>query len=123
MPFTHPRMIRERQTIDAMFAIYCRDQHAASRGELCGQCQALRDYAVERLDRCPFQENKSTCANCAVHCYKPEMRQRVRQVMRYAGPRMLLRHPLLAVRHMLDGKRPTPTLPKRAPAAKKDGAS
>jgi len=120
MPLTHPRMRRERKTIESMFAIYCRDQHAAPSGELCGECQALQDYALQRLERCPFQENKPTCANCAVHCYKPEMREQVRQVMRYAGPRMLLRHPVLAVRHLMDGKRHTPALPKRVPAAKKD---
>jgi hypothetical protein len=37
--------------------------------------------------------------------------------MRYAGPRMLLRHPVLALRHVADGKRPAP--PK--PANKKAG--
>jgi len=120
MPLTHPRMRRERKTIESMFAIYCRDQHAAPSGELCGECQALQDYALQRLERCPFQENKPTCANCAVHCYKPEMREQVRQVMRYAGPRMLLRHPMLAVRHLMDGKRRTPALPKRVRSAKKD---
>jgi len=120
MPLTHPRMRRERKTIESMFAIYCRDQHAAPSGELCGECHALQDYALQRLERCPFQENKPTCANCAVHCYKPEMREQVRQVMRYAGPRMLLRHPMLAVRHLMDGKRRTPALPKRVRSAKKD---
>ena len=123
MPFTHPRMRRERKTIESMFAIYCRDQHAAPAGELCGECQALQDYAIERLDRCPFQENKSTCANCAVHCYKPEMRQKVRQVMRYAGPRMLLHHPILAVRHMLDGRRVAPALSRRRPGVRKNASN
>ena len=120
MPLTHPRMRRERITIESMFAIYCRDQHAAPQGTLCGECQALQEYAVERLDRCVYQENKPTCANCPVHCYKPDMRQKVRQVMRYAGPRMMLRHPILAVRHMLDGKRKAPPLPKRRAAAKNE---
>jgi hypothetical protein len=120
MPITHPRMRRERQTIESMFAIYCRDRHATTAGLLCGECEALRDYALQRLERCPFQENKPTCANCAVHCYKPEMRQKVRQVMRYAGPRMLLRHPILAVRHMLDGRRKAPALARHRLAAKKD---
>jgi hypothetical protein len=112
-------MIRERKTIESMFAIYCRDQHAALHGVLCADCQALQDYAVQRLDRCPFQEDKPTCANCIVHCYKPEMRQQVRRVMRYAGPRMLLRHPILAMRHMLDGKRRAPALSRQV-TAKKD---
>jgi|WetSurMetagenome_2_1015567.scaffolds.fasta_scaffold606851_2 hypothetical protein len=109
MPFTHPRMRRERQTIEAVIEIFCRGRHKSARGSLCGECQALQDYALQRLDRCPFQETKSTCANCTVHCYKPEMRRRVREVMIYAGPRMLLRHPILAILHLLDGRREAPS--------------
>ena len=33
------------------------------------------------------------------------MREEVREVMRHSGPRMLRRHPLLAVAHLLDGRR------------------
>ena len=109
MPFTHPRMKRERRTIEAMSEIYCHAQHGTRGAELCADCRELRDYAVQRLDRCPFQETKSTCANCAVHCYKPDMRERVRAMMRFAGPRMLLYHPILAIWHLwVDGHRKAP---------------
>jgi len=117
MPITHPRLRREAQTISAMFQIYCRAHHEDSSGGLCPDCQALQEYAQARLERCPFQADKPTCAKCTVHCYKPEMRARVRVVMRYAGPRMLLRHPILAIRHLLDGRRAAPALPKRHTAA------
>ena len=102
-------MDREKKTIAAMLRIYCRHHHA-TKGELCEQCTELRDYAIRRLDRCPFGIDKPTCANCHVHCYKPEMRDRVRQVMRFSGPRMLLRHPILALLHMLDGRKPAPDI-------------
>ena len=82
---------------------------------MCGACQQIMDYANLRLVRCPFQEGKTTCAKCPVHCYKPEMRARVREVMRYAGPRMLYRHPVLAVHHLLDGRRDQP-IKKNEPA-------
>ena len=98
----HPRMAREERTVEAMIRLYCHDHHAGHDG-LCVACGALADYARERLANCPFQENKPTCAKCAVHCYRPAMRERVRTVMRYAGPRMLIRHPVLAVMHLLDG--------------------
>jgi hypothetical protein len=75
---------------------------------LCSDCAALVEYAHRRLDRCPFQEKKTTCANCPVHCYKPEMRDKVRRVMRYAGPRMAYQHPLLALFHFFDGFRKNP---------------
>jgi hypothetical protein len=105
MPVEHPRLRRERQTIQAMFHIYCRDAHMLPGGGLCPACQELEDYALARLARCPFHENKPVCAKCPVHCYKPDMRARVRVVMRHAGPKMLLYHPILALRHLLDGWR------------------
>ena len=103
----HPRMRREEKTVAAMVRIYCRDHHAAPDG-LCDDCRALLAYAHERLRRCPYQERKSTCAKCPIHCYKPAMREQMRAVMRYAGPRMLLRHPLLAVLHLIDGLKKAP---------------
>lgn len=106
------RLRRERRTIAAMIAIYCRDHHHA-RG-LCESCAALRAYADERLDKCVYGLEKPTCVNCPIHCYKREKREAVRDVMRYAGPRMLKRHPILAVMHLLDGRRPVPErVPRR----------
>ncbi|MGC9398317.1 MAG: nitrous oxide-stimulated promoter family protein [Anaerolineae bacterium] len=100
----HPRLKRERQTIRAMIRLYCRDKHSPP-GDLCPACEALLHYAYHRLDKCPFQESKPTCANCPIHCYAPDKRAQIRTVMRYAGPRMLWRHPILALRHLLDGLR------------------
>jgi hypothetical protein len=94
-------MARERKTVEAVIGLYCK-RHHAPKGPLCPECQALLQYALERLDNCPFQEHKTPCANCPVHCYRPEMRARIRAVMRYAGPRMLLHHPILAVQHLWD---------------------
>lgn len=104
----HPRMTREARTIEAMIHIYCRDQHG-TRGGLCPECATLQEYAGLRLEKCPFQEAKTTCAKCPVHCYRPAMREQIRVVMRYAGPRMLWRHPVLAIMHLLvDSRRDTP---------------
>jgi hypothetical protein len=97
------RIEREKRTIRAMIAIYCRTHHAADG--LCAECEELLGYAVCRLDRCPFGANKTTCARCPIHCYKPAMRERIRTVMRYAGPRMLYKHPVLALWHLLDNRR------------------
>lgn len=108
----HRRIKRERKTIKVMIDIYCRDHHNA-RYNLCPECQELLDYAMKRLEKCPFRENKPTCANCTIHCYKPEMREKVRAVMRYAGPRMMRPHPILSLFHFIDGRRETPEMPKR----------
>ena len=110
------QLTTERRTIDAMIEIYCHGNHEAAR-ELCQECAALGAYAQERIDNCPFGEDKPTCVQCPIHCYKPEAREQVRTVMRYAGPRMLVHHPLLAMRHKLRGQREVPEHPRR----KRDG--
>jgi len=98
------RLVRERQTIAAMVGLYCRDHHRPPNG-LCVACRALLDYAMARLEHCPFGAWKPTCAKCPVHCYQQAMREKVKDVMRYAGPRMLLRHPILSLLHQLDALR------------------
>ncbi|HTX69755.1 MAG TPA: nitrous oxide-stimulated promoter family protein [Thermoleophilia bacterium] len=103
------RLAREEKTIAAMIALFCRDHHgtaAADSGDgLCAECTELLDYARVRLERCRYGADKPACANCETHCYKPAMRERVREVMRYSGPRMMRRHPVLAVAHLVDGRR------------------
>jgi hypothetical protein len=103
----HPRMIRERRTVEAMIAIRCHGLHGTTRG-LCEECEGLQEYVWQRLQRCPFQVGKTTCAQCPIHCYQRTRREEIRAVMRYAGPRMLYRHPILALRHMLDGLQKEP---------------
>ena len=98
------RLQREAHTVAAMIRRYCRDRHHTTDG-LCPECAELLAYARRRLARCPFQERKTTCGKCPVHCYAPAMRERIREVMRCAGPRMLFSHPLLALMHLLDGLR------------------
>lgn len=104
-----PRITREKRTVEVMMRIFCRDHRARSEG-LCGRCTRLLDYAHRRLDTCPFQGAKPACNRCRVHCYSPCMRDRVKAVMRYAGPRMLARHPVLSLFHVLDKWRKVPSL-------------
>jgi hypothetical protein len=107
------RMSREQTTVEAMIALYCQAQHAGHgrNGDLCPECQALQNYARLRLEKCPFQAGKTTCAKCPIHCYQPDKRAEIRAVMRYAGPRMLLHQPVLALLHLADGLRQRPTHP------------
>lgn len=117
MSARHPRKIREYRTIAAMIRIYCRAHHHAGAVP-CQACSQLLDYADRRLDTCPFHEDKPVCNKCTVHCYSKSMRERVRAVMRFSGPRMLYRHPWLALRHLLDTRRPAPEL-RKTPTSKK----
>lgn len=95
---------REKQTVALMIRIYCRKNHGTKQ-ELCHECKALSDYADQRSDKCPFMETKTFCSNCKVHCYKPEMREKIRDVMRFSGPRMIFHHPVMAVRHVIETKK------------------
>ena len=106
----HPRITREKKTIDKMVHIYCKAHHETKDGKLCPECTDFLEYALARLDKCPFQEEKSTCGKCLVHCYQPQMREKAKKIMRYSGPRMLLHSPGLALRHMFDGRKKPLTL-------------
>ena len=89
----------EARTISAMIEIYCHAHHGKRQG-LCPECLELEEYALKRLACCPFGEHKPACADCRIHCYKPAMKERIRIVMRFSGPRMLLHHPVLAFEHL-----------------------
>lgn len=106
------RIQREKKTISAMMVIFCHDHHPG-QASLCEDCAKLLDYAHRRLDTCPFQDEKPACNHCEVHCYSALMRERVRDVMRYSGPRMMGSHPLLSLWHLLDKLRPSPRLKRR----------
>ena len=96
------RLKREHKTVVSMAKIFCADHHANHAGELCSNCEALMSYSEARLAKCPYGQAKPTCAKCPVHCYKKEPREQMRQVMRYAGPRMPWRHPVQALIHVFD---------------------
>lgn len=110
-----PRIARERRTVRFMVEIFCHDHHHPTT-DLCEQCDGLYAYAMARLDNCVFKEDKPTCKQCPVHCYKKDRRAEMREVMIYSGPRMLKSHPILAIRHLLDERKPPPAPPTR-PAA------
>ncbi len=93
----------EKKLVTQMIALYCKKNHRSK--ELCDDCRELAEYARLRSDKCPFMEEKTFCSNCRVHCYKPEMRNKIRKVMSYSGPRMLFHHPVAAVRHVIESKK------------------
>ncbi|MCI5123011.1 MAG: nitrous oxide-stimulated promoter family protein [Candidatus Electrothrix sp. AR5] len=105
------RIQRETNTVAVMIGQYCQANHGDSKGgdkDLCADCVELLNYAERSLANCPFQEGKTTCGKCKVHCYKPSMREKIREVMRAIGPRMILTNPIMALRHALDGLRKEP---------------
>lgn len=93
---------REKRMVSEMIALWCRAKHGMRGGELCPECAELAAYARLRSESCPFMEEKTFCSNCRVHCYAPAMREKIRAVMRFAGPRMIFHHPATALRHVYE---------------------
>ncbi|MCK9547174.1 MAG: nitrous oxide-stimulated promoter family protein [Sphaerochaeta sp.] len=98
------RRAKEKYIVEKMIRMYCKGKKHSNNG-LCPSCSELVEYAQMRIDYCPLMEAKSFCSSCPVHCYNTEMRQRIRVAMRYSGPRMVYHHPLLALAHLMHGKR------------------
>ena len=95
---------REKRTVSLMIRIYCKKKHGTKKG-LCPECEALDAYARMRSDKCPFMETKTFCSNCKVHCYKADMREKIRAVMRFSGPRMIFSHPIMTIRHVIESQK------------------
>ncbi len=89
---------QELQIIEQMIHLYCRGKHGQKK-ELCEECEELFQYAKARIEKCPFMKEKTFCSNCRVHCYKSDMRVKIKEVMRYSGPRMMLVKPHLVLLH------------------------
>lgn len=105
MAATEKKRRREQQVVAEMIALYCRKNHGTGqKGVLCSECRELCEYAQARSEHCPFMEQKTFCSNCRVHCYKPDMRERIREVMRFSGPRMILYHPVMALWHLISSE-------------------
>ena len=83
-----------------MIGIYCNRQHHTKKRQLCPECEALAVYTVQRTEHCPRTEEKTFCSSCPIHCYKPEMRAKIKAVMKFSGPRMMLYGPSLCFKHI-----------------------
>ena len=97
------RIEREKRTVAKMIHIYCRQKEG--NRDLCPDCAELLEYAMSRLSKCPFGEHKTSCRKCRIHCYRPDMRARIRAVMRFSGPRMMFYSPIAAIRHLISEMR------------------
>lgn len=91
----------EKKTVNVMIMMYCNSHHNTNDGNLCKDCTSLLDYAITRIDDCTFGIDKPSCEKCPVHCYKKEHREEIKKIMRYSGPRMMFRHPVLTFKHLI----------------------
>lgn len=98
------KVVKEKKLVKCMVEIYCHSKHG-KRKTLCEDCDKLLEYAFKRIDSCPFMETKTFCSNCKVHCYNTAMREKIRQVMAFSGPRLLFIHPIAAISHLIQSKK------------------
>lgn len=92
---------KEQEIVRIMIIKYCKGH---KHGDVpCNSCSELIKYAETKTENCPFMETKTYCSHCEVHCYSSEMRQRIREVMRYSGPRMIFSHPIMTIDHLYQG--------------------
>lgn len=56
---------------------------------LCQECAKLLAHAFVKRMTCPL-DPKPACKHCPTHCYHPAYREKIREVMRYTGTRLVL---------------------------------
>ena len=95
---------KEKEVSFLMIDIYCKKKHKTKK-ELCDECKQLKEYVELRLNKCPFKDIKTFCSNCKIHCYQKDMREKIKEVMRFSGPRMIFYHPVLAVKHVIESRK------------------
>lgn len=114
-PRVAARRTEESAMVSQMVALWCRGHHAGTPRAadaphvrlglktvaLCPECAELQAYALARIGACPHMETKTFCSACPTHCYRPAMRERIREIMRWAGPRMILYRPVAAIKHAI----------------------
>lgn len=118
---TEKKRRKEQLVVAEMITLYCQKKHRnGQKTELCPECQKLCEYAQARSEHCPFMEQKTFCSNCRVHCYQPDMRECIRKVMIFSGPRMLFYHPQMALWHLISSKQEKYRLRKKQEKGRKD---
>ncbi len=100
-----PKIQKEKETVEKFIRLYCEKKHGSLGKTLCSDCQELLEYSLQRLSHCRYQEEKPTCRKCPIHCYRPEMREKIREVMRFSGPRYALNAPLDWIRHQINDRK------------------
>ena len=90
------RVEKDTKILEKFIQVYCDTKHKALEKteengiNLCEECWDTLNYAVKRREVCPL-DPKPTCKNCEIHCYEPNMRQRIREIMRHSGMHMIRR--------------------------------
>lgn len=109
---------RDLKTLAIFIHIYCRHRHpeapktlaalnthdvqaiAGKQVWLCPDCTKLLAHAFTKRTHCPM-EPKPACKHCPNHCYHPNYREKIREVMRFSGRKLVLSGRLDLLFHLL----------------------
>ena len=102
----HSKLARDLVTLARFIGSYCDGNHAELPREavllkfcdiegllgrspvLCRDCTKLLTHAFVKRSHCPL-DPKPACKHCPQHCYHPDYRRQIREVMKYVGWRMI----------------------------------
>ncbi len=95
---------KELKTVYTMINMYCHKKHKTKKKDLCNDCNNLYSFVEMKRNKCPFGDDKGFCTNCKIHCYKSNilMREKIREVMRYSGPRLMFKHPIMYFNNLFE---------------------
>jgi hypothetical protein len=97
------RIKKDAKILRKFISIYCREKHLKNgipeeNDNLCKECLDLLNYALKRDEKCPL-DPKPKCKDCKIHCYKPEMRLKIKEVMKFSGIYLIKRGRLNYIFH------------------------
>ncbi len=115
-PNTPKLLERDLKTLATFIRVYCHGKHdrqslVVMRGfdlrkihgkplELCPECTKLLQHALVKRTHCP-RDPKPQCKHCPTHCYAKNYRQQIREVMKYAGMKLMFSGRIHYLFHLL----------------------
>ena len=91
------KLSEEYEIVCEMIDLYHRKNDKFSDGDISD----LKAYVKSKLSSCPHGSNKPFCSYCKIHCYEPVRREKIREVMRFSGPRFIFYRPGKSIKHLL----------------------
>lgn len=109
---------RDLKTLALFIRLYCENRHPDAPKatasikthdvkaivgkdiDLCRDCEKLLAHAFYKRSHCPMNP-KPACKHCPSHCYHPDYRARIQEVMRFSGRHMVMHGRLDYLYHLL----------------------
>ena len=94
---------KEKKNIKTSFAVYCNANHETKDGKLCPKCTALLTNVLLKIGHCKYGVTKPLCDHCDEKCFGEAQNKSFMEIMDGSRTGMLVRHPMMTVRHKIVG--------------------